>query len=162
MDNETLQEIAREVRQDTIQILQATKTRWLRWSPEGTSNHILWHAGHALWLQDLMCVEAISNNSELPPGWAAAFGMNSKPSALSEDWPDRDELVELLTAQLRRIEELLAGVSPSDWKRPAAGLSAKRDLRGWVLHGLHDEAKHSGEMYLLWKMCRGSDLVSRK
>ena len=25
-------------------------------------------------------------------------------------------------------------------------------LRGWLLHGLHDEAKHSGEMYLLWKL----------
>ena len=24
----------------------------------------------------------------------------------------------------------------------------------WIIHGLHDEAKHSGEMYLLWKMCR--------
>ena len=24
----------------------------------------------------------------------------------------------------------------------------------WIIHGLHDEAKHSGEMYLLWKLCR--------
>jgi hypothetical protein len=23
---------------------------------------------------------------------------------------------------------------------------------GWILHGLHDEAKRKGEMHLLWKL----------
>ena len=28
-----------------------------------------------------------------------------------------------------------------------------RDLVGGIIHGLHDEAKHHGEMYLLHKLC---------
>ena len=49
--SEVLQELAREVRQGTLQILAATQAAWLTWAPPHTSNHILWHAGHALWLQ---------------------------------------------------------------------------------------------------------------
>ena len=69
--SEVLQEFAREVRQDTLKILAATDNSWNTWAPDGTSNHILWHAGHAGWLQDLMCIEPLTGKSELPEGWAA-------------------------------------------------------------------------------------------
>ena len=65
-----LQELAREVRGHTVQILNAARQDWLRWSPPQTSNHILWHAGHGLWLQDLMCIAPLTGASELPEGWA--------------------------------------------------------------------------------------------
>jgi hypothetical protein len=29
-----------------------------------------------------------------------------------------------------------------------------RSLLSTIVHGLHDEAKHQGEMYLLLKLCR--------
>ena len=48
-----LQELVRQVRDHTLQLLKATPPAWLRWAPEGTQNHILWHAGHALWVQDV-------------------------------------------------------------------------------------------------------------
>ena len=82
---EVLIELAREVRRDTLQILNAADPSWLTWTPPHTSNHILWHAGHALWLQDLMCVEPLSGKTELPTGWADHFGMNSQPSETKED-----------------------------------------------------------------------------
>lgn len=47
-----IQELARQIRGGTIELLDATPPTWLTWAPRGTSNHVLWHAGHALWLQD--------------------------------------------------------------------------------------------------------------
>jgi len=151
--SEMLQELAREVRQGTLQILAATQTAWLTWAPPHTSNHILWHAGHALWLQDVMCVQPLGGNSELPAGWAGQFGMNSFPAGISA-WPDRGDVQQLLEAQLGRMLQLLADVSPGQLSQPARGMSGRKSLAGRIIHGLHDEAKHSGEMYLLWKLCR--------
>ena len=44
-DSSQLQELACEVRGDTVRILAAAKESWLTWSPPRTSNHMLWHAG---------------------------------------------------------------------------------------------------------------------
>ena len=151
-----LQELARQVRRDTLQILAAAEPSWLVFAPPGTSNHILWHAGHALWLQDVLCVRLLAEREELPAGWAETFGMDCRPVDQTVDWPSRDELRELLLGQLSRILELLAGT-------PAERLTATADpgrgpqpIFGRIIHGLHDEAKHSGEMYLILKLCRAN------
>jgi len=160
-DSSQLQELAREVRADTVRILAAANELWLTWSPPGTSNHILWHAGHALWLQDLMCVEPLSGISGLPDGWADMFGMNTRPEAVTSGWPSRSEVLLLLHAQLRRMLDLLNDVSGEQLAGPVATLGGNRNLYGWIIHGLHDEAKHCGEMYLLWKLCNlNSDLFT--
>ncbi len=55
----TLQELAAQVRRDTLQILDVTQPTWLTYAPPGTSNHILWHAGHALWLQNVLTLISV-------------------------------------------------------------------------------------------------------
>ena len=153
---EVLLELARQVRGSTLQVLDAAKPDWLTWSPEGTSNHILWHAGHALWLQDLLCVELLTGRSELPEGWAAMFGARSEPGTI-KDWPARDEISSLLRTQLGRMLEILQR-TPEDLllQTPDRFRDTRTNL-GWIIHGLHDEAKHNGEMYLLCKLCRDHD-----
>src|SRR5262245_7119730 len=71
--------LAQEVRSDTIQLLQAARPAELTWAPAGTSNHLLWHAGHGLWLQDVLCLRLLSGRSELPAGWEERFAMGSRP-----------------------------------------------------------------------------------
>jgi len=160
-DSSQLQELARQVRGDTVRILASAMDAWLTWSPPGTSNHILWHAGHALWLQDLMCVEPISGVSDLPEGWANMFGMNTRPAVATGEWPSRTEVLQSLQAQLERMLDLLNRVSAEELAGPVPTLGGNRSLSGWIIHGLHDEAKHSGEMYLLWKLCNlNSDLFT--
>ena len=88
----TLQELIRQVRHNTVQILDAAEPSWLTYAPPGTSNHILWHAGHALWLQDVLCVRLLAGRGELPAGWAERFGANCRPLDQTTDWPSRDEL----------------------------------------------------------------------
>jgi len=147
-----LNELARQVRGTTVRILEEAPDDWFLWVPPGTSNHITWHAGHSLWAQEVLCVEPLSGSSELSPAWGEKFGMNSKP-AETVDWPDRAELLQLLTTQLDRMIGLfdehasrLAQIGPN---RDDAW-----DLPRGVIHALHDEARHQGEMRLLVKLRR--------
>src|SRR5262245_41290926 len=102
-----LQSLAVEVRSKTLQLLSWATTPELTWSPPGTSNHILWHAGHALWVMDALCVQIITGRSELPGGWAEMFQMGSRPAAQKQPWPGRDDLHRQLKAQLARLFELI-------------------------------------------------------
>ena len=79
----------------------------LMWVPPGTSNHMLWHAGHALWVGDILTIEPITHRSELPAGWAATFGEGSQPGRIS-NWPEGLEVCELLEMQLARVQTLFA------------------------------------------------------
>ena len=148
---DVLKELARQVRSSTIRVLDAMPTEGLNWVPDGTSNHVLWHAGHALWVMDLMGVELLSGSSELPDGWAAMFGQDSQPKAISK-WPSREEVRERLVAQLVRLQELFERTSDAALRQPPTNSLGSGEALGWILHGLHDEAKHNGEMYLLWKL----------
>jgi hypothetical protein len=145
-----LQELARQVRGDTRRILAAAQPGCLTWAPPGTSNHILWHAGHALWLGDVLCVELLTGRSELPGAWEQTFGMNCRPVAATQHWPSRAEIDRLLGLQLDRIVDLLKE-TPSEKLVHDGQLLP---LASRIVHGFHDEAKHQGEMYLLLKMCR--------
>jgi hypothetical protein len=149
---EVLAELARQVRGGTLQVLDAAKPDWLTWSPEGASNHILWHAGHAVWLQDLLCVELLTGRSELPEGWAVMFGARSQPGTI-KDWPSRDEVSSFLRTQLARMLELLQRTPEDVLLQTPTRFKDTRTNLGWIIHGLHDEAKHNGEMYLLLKLC---------
>jgi hypothetical protein len=70
--------------------------------------------------------------------------MHCRPVKLTATWPTREELHRLLSVQLDRMVEAVA-----------AGESRLDDtLAGRIIHGLHDEARHQGEMYLLLKLYR--------
>lgn len=151
---DSLAELARQVRRSTLELLQVLDSRWLKWAPPGTSNHILWHAGHALWLQDALTIRPLTSRSELPSSWATKFGQNSRPE-LHTDWPDVDDARALLENQLERIEALLSEHAQIIMTNPnAIPPSGGWPLLPGMIHGWHDEARHQGEMYLLYKLAR--------
>ena len=152
-----LVELARQVRQFTLRCLEVCDPSFLTWTPPGTSNHIMWHAGHSLWVQDLLTIESLIGRSELPNGWAAKFGSDSLPATIAE-WPDVSKVRELLESQVRRIEELLTSNADQILQHP----NRMVEFTGWqllpgMIHGWHDEARHHGEMYLLLKMQRAKN-----
>jgi hypothetical protein len=152
-----LVEIARQVRKATLTLLHVPDPAWLTWSAPGTSNHILWHGGHALWLQDQLTIKPLTGQSQLPPGWTTMFGQGSEPGAVPT-WPSDGEVRDRLGAQVERIAKLLldhageiehwaTGTNKETWgmfDEPLVGM----------IHGWHDEARHQGEMYLLHKLLR--------
>src|SRR4051794_36156885 len=146
-----LSELAAQVRSTTVKMLTAAEPAMLIWTPPGTSNHMLWHAGHALWVGDVLTVEPITGRSELPPGWETKFGQDSQPATHSK-WPDAPEVVRLLEMQLDRVLTLFA----HDTSAIAQRASDNPPHSGWpllagIIHGWHDEARHQGEMHLLSK-----------
>ena len=153
----TIHELARQVRRDTLAVLLAADASWLTYAPPGTSNHILWHAGHALWLVDVLGIELLGGRSELPPGWAETFGMNCRPPNQTNDWPSQSELAGLLQRQLQRLLNLLDAASDQQLAQPADLSRGPAPISARIIHGLHDEAKHCGEMYLLLKLCRANN-----
>lgn len=146
----TIQELARQVRTSTIQLLESADPAALTWAPRGTSNHLIWHAGHALWLGDVLCLEALTGRSDLPPGWAETFGMDCRPVGSTKAWPAPQELLRLLAAQLERIHEAVEKASDTSLARI---INTRGDtLASRIIHGFHDEARHQGEMKLLLKL----------
>jgi hypothetical protein len=154
--NESLLQLARDVRGKTLHLLDAAGDDELTWAPPGTANHLLWHAGHALWLQDVLCLRLLTGRPSLPDRWEDYFGMGSSPASPPGPWPSRQRVRHELTEQLPR---LLAAVAPLtteqlDARPPFGRFRDRRTLRQRVVHGLHDEANHQGEMHLLLKMRR--------
>lgn len=149
-----LQELARQVREHTRQLLQAAPEAALLWTPAGTQNHILWHAGHAVWLMDVLGTALLTGRRSLTPEWDQTFGMNGRPPSQTRHWPSREELDRLLQEQLQEYLRLLEQTPEERLEASDDPLQARRSLAGRLLHGLHDEACHSGEMYLLLKQWR--------
>lgn len=151
-----LQDFAVAIRRHTLMLLDLFTDRETLWHPRGTSNHALWHAGHVLWVQDVLCLQIINGTGELPSGWGPMFEMGSRPGRQRGGWPGKSEIREQLEKQIPRIVETLDSVSPSDLDaRPRfAHAGDPRTLWECVSHGFHDEANHQGEMYLLLKLKR--------
>lgn len=145
-----LQILAGQVRGFTIELLNAFPAAQLLRPLPGLKNHGLWHAGHALWLGDVLSIVPITGASELPAGWAEQFGQRSRPEATA-DRPDRAEVATRLTVQLRRLLDLYATLSPERLADPARHPRTGWPLLAGIVHGWHDEARHQGEMFALFK-----------
>ena len=149
-----LKELVRQVRRDTLRLFKLAPSERLTWAPPGTANHLLWHAGHALWLQDHFIVEPVTGESELSTGWRALFASGSNPAAPPRRWPGREQMDHQLREQVPRLAAVLdtlhAGKLPPSMRHHDAQVQFLRN----AIHGLHDEARHQGEMFLIIKLCR--------
>jgi hypothetical protein len=145
-----------EARSKTLRLLEQTPDEWLLWAPPGTQNHICWHGGHILWVADVLITVPITSKSELPAGWEMTFGQHGLPPSQTRDWPAKSELIARLAEQQKRIRSLLGGLSDERLAAaPGGGAPVKgNSLARWIAHGIHDEANHQGEMYLLMKLQR--------
>jgi hypothetical protein len=115
------------------------------------TNPILWHAGHGFTLAEHRALAPAQGRAPAPPaGWFEKFSWKSTPATM-KDWPTVAELSAKLREQLQQLTALIESLSPQQLSAvidPARG----RTLRWSILHGLHDEANHQGEMWLLWKL----------
>jgi hypothetical protein len=147
--DETLLLLAQEVRARTLWQLDGVSDEMARFAAPGLVNSILWHAGHALVVvEHLALVPATGRPAVLPDGWDARFGWDSRPAAVAE-WPTVAEVAGALREQLHRLTDVLPALTP---EQLAQVVDPPRTLRFSIVHGLHDEAAHQGEMYLLRKM----------
>ena len=152
MADETLLTLANEVRGKTLRLLDVGPVA-ARFTGPGLNNSILWHGGHALMLVEHLCIiPATGGTPQYPGGWYEMFAWNSRPAAVPRDaWPTPAELVERLREQLERLRSVIRQLTPEQLGR-VTDPARNRTLRYSIVHGLHDEASHQGEIHLLRKL----------
>lgn len=152
MPDETLLVLLDEVRGKTLRFLGGVTDEHARWSPPGLQNGILWHAGHCYILAEWLALEALGREPEAPEGWYEMFSWESRPGAVPAGrWPRLDAVVDRLVDQHRRLRQAIGEATEDRLAGPTPG-NPDRTVRYSVVHGLHDEACHSGEILLLRKM----------
>jgi len=154
MSDRSLLLLLDEVRGKTLRLLQGVGEKEARWSPPGLHNHILWHAGHSYVLVESLTMEAVGQQPQIPDGWFEIFSWRSDPARVAADrWPPLSKVVAQLTQQHLRLRQVVEGLSDEQLSSPMLG-NRNRTVRYAILHGLHDEACHSGEIWLLRKLLR--------
>jgi hypothetical protein len=150
MPDATLILMAREIRGKTLKLLDGLSDEQTRFAAPGLHNTILWHAGHGVMLMEHLGIMPLSGaqQSGYPAGWYETFSWKSDPRTVTT-WPSADEVRSELTRQLGRLIPLLESAGEATLSKPDA---KGRPMRYLILHGLHDEAIHQGEMWLLRKM----------
>jgi hypothetical protein len=150
--DETMLLLASEVRGKTLRILDAvTSEDEARFTGPGLNNSILWHAGHSVMVvEHLSIMPATGGAAAYPGGWFEKLAWKTEPAKVKE-WPALAEVKEQLRSQLSRLQEAIRALSPARLDT-IVDTAKGRTLRYSILHGLHDEAGHQGEMYLLRKL----------
>jgi hypothetical protein len=152
MSNATLLTLWDEVRGKTLQLLDGVTETESLWSPPGLDNSIRWHAGHCYVVVEFLCAKALQTMPQCPEGWFELFGWNSRPELTRPDeWPPLEAVIVRLGQQHERLRGVFASLMPETLaSRPPdlGGASVRRQ----IVHALHDEASHGGEIWLLRKM----------
>ncbi|MGO4109730.1 DinB family protein [Paenibacillus sp. YAF4_2] len=73
---------------------------------KGFNNTIRWNVGHIVYWMDKYSTLSFGLPSVIPPHYASLFGSGTKPTEWTINPPSKEELTELLMAQLSRLSEL--------------------------------------------------------
>jgi DinB superfamily len=152
MPDETLIVLLDEVRGKTLRFLHGVTDEQARWCPPGLKNTILWHAGHSYFLAEWLTMGALGHERQVSKGWYKMFSWESRPDSVPADrWPRLDVVVSRLVDQHRRLRRAIREATEDRLAAPTVD-DPDRTVRFSVVHGLHDEACHSGEILLLRKL----------
>ncbi len=152
MPDQTLLMLLDEIRRRTLAMLDSVNDEQARWTPAETDNSILWHGGHAYTVVEYCVMESLGRQPVIPSGWHEVFSWHSQPKKVAADaWPALSVVVDHLKEQYTRLRTLMQELSEHDLLAPAT-IRPQRSVRYWIVHSLHDESLHCGEMWLLRKM----------
>lgn len=148
MSDQTLLMLLNDVRGKTLRLLDGVSESEARFAPPGLANTILWHAGHVLVVNEHLGVaNATGKPAVCPPGWFDAFSWQSKPATVKQ-WPTLGEVVAQLKEQLSRFAPAVEAMTNEQLDKALEHGSVRHS----IMHGLHDEACHQGEIWLLRKL----------
>ena len=152
MPDQSLLLLLDEVQGKTIRLLHAIPAEDALWAPAGLQNTILWHGGRAYILLECLTMGALGRTPEVPDGWFEMFSWESHPERVAADrWPSLAEVVAHLEGQHKRMRRLIAKLSDEQLEQPSVRHPGETVCRA-IVHALHDEACHCGEIHLLRKL----------
>jgi hypothetical protein len=152
MSNRDLITLLDEVRGKTLRVLEGVSEEHAAWAPAGLQNSIRWHAGHSYVVVEWLTMTSLARDPQIPEGWYEIFSWESKPALVPAGrWPVLGEIVSQLRAQHQRLRQLFTDLTDAELSRTNGGEPSSSPC-GRIIHGLHDEACHCGEMMLLRKL----------
>jgi len=152
MPDESLLLLTKEVRGKTLRVLDNVTEQQAHFAPPGLHNTILWHAGHSLIVVEHLGVSpATGKPAVYPQDWFDKFSWASQPATVKQ-WPTLAEVKAKLIDQVERLTAAIQHLTEEELSRTIGDPAKPRNLRWSILHGLHDEADHQGEMWLLKKL----------
>ena len=154
MSDRSLVMLLDEVRGKTLRLLEGVTEEEARWTPAGLKNHILWHGGHSYLLVEWLSMHAVGQEPRMPEHWFEMFSWESDPAHVPPDgWPPLERIVTELKLQHARLRHTVEGLPAERFSEPDPR-HPNHTIRFAILHALHDEACHSGEIWLLRKLYR--------
>ena len=152
VSDQSLLELFDQVREKTLEVLDGVTESQAAWKPPGLRNSILWHAAHCCVVAESLIQRALDQDAELPQGWFDMFSWKACPSNIPPDrWPTLEDVVGELQSQRPRLRRVLAGLT-EEQLTAAVPRKPQRSVRNLIIHALHDEACHAGEIWLLRKI----------
>ena len=152
MPDTSLLLLLNEVRGKTLALLGSIQAQDSLWAPVGLNNTIVWHAGHCYFVLESLTMRALGHKPRIPSQWDSLFSWDSHPELVAADcWPPLSAIVEQLEIQHERMRRLIGTLSEEQLDQPIA-LAPDDTARYAIIHALHDEACHCGEIYLMRKM----------
>ena len=121
--------------------------------PANAPNHGTWTLGHVIFSCQGIAAE-LGTEQWLPDDWEARFGYGSTPSSDPSRYPDKSEMLLLLTDAANRLRHTLLATDESVLERPLPdeSLPAMRHLLIQVVVG--HTAYHAGQL-AVWRPAIG-------
>jgi hypothetical protein len=136
---------ATTVRQVVLQQVRAIPEELLDIQTAGFNNTIRWNIGHMIYWMDKYSSLSFGSPSAIPDSYATLFNSGTKPSDWTVAPPPKEELVELLTAQLSLLSELAPEIMGKELSAPHALGPFQFSLAGELFNfALIHEAIHLG------------------
>jgi len=104
--SEMIMNTAKIVRQVVLQQVQAIREELFDIQAEDFNNTIRWNVGHIIYWMDKYSTLSFGFPSAIPGSYDTLFNSGTKPVDWTFAPPSKEELVEMLTAQLSRLSEL--------------------------------------------------------
>lgn len=138
------------VRSVTIRAVESLSEQLLDTIPEGFNNNVRWNLGHIYLVQEKFAFHFAGEPVQLPESFDRLFGRGTKPAEWNEEPPTREQLLQMLTDQPKRIHESLHNRLGEQVKPYTTGSGLTLSSIGeFVNFTLYHEGMHYNTIHLL-------------
>lgn len=85
------------------------------------ANHAAWVVGHLALTDNYFLTDVAGQESKIPEGWDALFGVNTKAVPDPKKYPSRTELMKVLDERRAALESWLSTLSDAELLKPIEG-----------------------------------------
>jgi uncharacterized damage-inducible protein DinB len=114
--------------------------------PKGFNNNIHWVVGHVLTVAEQFLFGYPANSTNLPANYKELFGGGTKPADWSGDVPSIAVLIEQLSEQIKRINEIPESQLAKKLEKPFLGFETFGELGSLAMF---HEANHLGQIHAM-------------